>query len=167
MCAADVAIACRDSRGAFIYALKTCQMRGKVLWTFPWESGWLQNGDKFPCETQLRQKVVRKLVSQCFGNMSRNTRLWQKYTNVPISHRNDAKTRRYIINAQSATAEVPGRRRQMEVKPPAKRTSVRILCAILVNIFSQPYGNPRENAEAAMPLHCGRGMVPRQRRKWR
>jgi hypothetical protein len=58
-CAAKVAIAFRESRGAFVYAFIAHPMREKLLPAFVRESGWLQNGGIFPCETHLRQKVVR------------------------------------------------------------------------------------------------------------
>ena len=84
----------------------------EVLSAFPWESGWLQNGGKFPCETHLRQKFVRKLGSQCFGNIWINQGLCHKHRNSPIWYRNDAKNpaihhKRAIRDGRGSRATTP------------------------------------------------------------
>ena len=70
-CAAKVAIAFRESRGAFVYAFIASPMRGKLLSIFPWVFGWFQIAGQFPCATHLRQNFVRKLGSQRFQNISK------------------------------------------------------------------------------------------------
>ena len=72
----------------------------------------MQNGGKFPCATHLRRNLVRKLGSQWFRNMQKTKGFCHKHGNLPIWHRNDAKTsakhhKRAIREGEGARAATP------------------------------------------------------------